>query len=165
MTDDILAANRRTLIGGAGLGVALLAGFAGKAEAAKMTPLEAANVKVVNAFLKAAEKPKDLVGPMAFLTSDCVYRMTEAMPPDKGHEAIQARLRPFVDAADKIDLKVLATYAAGPIVINHRIDTFTSATRPLLFEGVGVFFLKDGKIREWTDYTIRAALANKWPAA
>ena len=26
------------------------------------------------------------------------------------------------------------------------------------------FFLKNGKIAEWTDYTIRAALANQWPA-
>ena len=56
-------------------------------------------------------------------------------------------------------------HGLAPIVINHRLDTFTSKTSPLLFEGVGVFFLKDGKIAEWTDYTIRAALANQWPAA
>jgi limonene-1,2-epoxide hydrolase len=43
----------------------------------------------------------------------------------------------------------------GPIVINHRIDTFASATRPLTWEGTGVFFVKDGKIKEWFDYTIR----------
>jgi limonene-1,2-epoxide hydrolase len=59
----------------------------------------------------------------------------------------------------------LKTYAAGPIVINHRIDHFTSKTKPLLFEGVGVFFVKDGKIKEWTDYTIRAVQANEWPKA
>ena len=67
------------------------------------------------------------------------------------------------DQADKVELKVLSTFAAGPIVINHRIDHFTSKTKPLLFEGVGVFFVKNGKIQEWTDYTIRAVLANEWP--
>jgi limonene-1,2-epoxide hydrolase len=41
------------------------------------------------------------------------------------------------------------------MVINHRIDRFVSTTRPLTWEGVGVFFVKDGKIREWSDYTIR----------
>ena len=112
---------------------------------------------------KPGEKPKDVASGMAFLATDAAYRMTETMPWDKGHEAIMARLRPFVDAADKIEFKVLATAAMGPIVINHRIDTFTSKTRPLLFEGVGVFFVKNGKITEWTDYTIRAALANEWP--
>ena len=41
------------------------------------------------------------------------------------------------------------------MVINHRIDRFISTTRPLTWEGVGVFFVKDGKIKEWFDYTIR----------
>ena len=42
---------------------------------------------------------------------------------------------------------------ARPMVVNERIDRFTSdalKSRP----GVGVFFLKDGKIVEWYDYTI-----------
>ena len=49
----------------------------------------------------------------------------------------------------------LDTFAKGPLVVNHRIDRFISTTRPLTWEGVGVFFLKDGKIKEWFDYTIR----------
>lgn len=164
MTDDTILADRRMLLGGATLGAAMLAGFAGRAEAQTMTAAETANVKVVNDFLKAGEKPKDATAGLPWLATDAAYRMTEAMPWDKGHDAIVARLKPFVDAADKIEFKILATYASGPIVINHRIDTFTSTTRPLLFEGVGVFFIKNGKIQEWTDYTIRAALANQWPA-
>lgn len=164
MTDQTFDANRRALIGSATLGVAMLSAFAGQAQAAEMSAVEKANVAVVNGFMRASESG-DLVKPMAFLSTDCAYRMTETSPVDKGHEAITARLRSFVEAAEAIEFKVLATYAAGPIVINHRIDKFTSKTRPLLFEGVGVFFLKDGKIKEWTDYTIRAALANQWPAA
>ncbi len=49
---------------------------------------------------------------------------------------------------------MLETFAKGPMVINHRIDHFSSSTRPLTWEGVGVFFLKDGKIKEWSDYSI-----------
>jgi limonene-1,2-epoxide hydrolase len=54
-----------------------------------------------------------------------------------------------------IEFKILDTFANGPIVINRRIDSFKSTTRPLTWEGVGVFFIKDGKIKEWSDYTIR----------
>jgi hypothetical protein len=31
---------------------------------------------------------------------------------------------------------------------------FSSATRPLTWEAVGVFFVQDGEIKEWFDYTI-----------
>jgi limonene-1,2-epoxide hydrolase len=39
--------------------------------------------------------------------------------------------------------------------MNHRIDSFVSKTRPVTWEGVGVFFVQNGKIKEWSDYTIR----------
>lgn len=164
MSDTSVDANRRAVLGTATVGALMLGAFAGRAQAAEWTAQEAANVKVVNAFLDAT-KPKDMSKVTAYLASDCVYRMTETSPPDKGYDAIVARLKQFVDNADAIDFKILSTYAAGPIVINHRVDKFTSKTNPLLFEGVGVFFLQGGKIKEWTDYTIRAALANDWPAA
>jgi hypothetical protein len=40
------------------------------------------------------------------------------------------------------------------IVINHRIDRCDSPPPPTR-EGVGVFFVKDGTIKEWSDHTIR----------
>lgn len=155
---------RRSLMGAGGLGALMLAGFAEKAAAAEPTAQEKANIAVVNAFFDAT-RPKDAAKALSYMTDDCVYRMTETLPPAKGHEAIAKTLAQFVDHADKISFQIYATCALGPIVINHRLDTFTSKTNPLLFEGVGVFFLKGGKIAEWTDYTIRAALANQWPAA
>ena len=159
MSDE---ASRRAVLGTATVGAAMLAAFAGKAEAADMSAAEKANVAVVNGFLKAGER-KDDEGSMKYLAEDCAYRFIETAPVDKGHAAIMKRLASFSAEADKVELKVLKTYAAGPIVINHRIDHFTSKTKPLLFEGVGVFFVKDGKIKEWTDYTIRAVQANEWP--
>jgi limonene-1,2-epoxide hydrolase len=162
MTDAKAEATRRGVLASATVGALLMAASARRAEAAEWTTAETANVKLVGDFL-ASVKPKDMTNLAAYLSPACVYRMTEATPPDKGYDAIAQRLRPFVDSADKIEIQTLATYAAGPIVINHRIDRFTSSTNPLLFEGVGVFFLQGGKIKEWTDYTIRAALANRWP--
>ena len=161
LTDD----TRRTLLatGGLGLGASLLASLQANAQAPKWSAQEQANVAAVNAFLHSA-KPRDFTAGAQYLAPEVTYRMTETSPPDKGYEAIVKRLAPFVDNADQIVFEILATQAMGPIVINHRVDRFISKTRPLLFEGVGVFFLKDGKIREWTDYTIRAALANDWPA-
>lgn len=166
MSDETFDATRRALVGSATLGAVMLGAFAGRAEAQTRpwTGAEQANVTLVNAFMAACQT-KDLAGPMAFLSPECVYRMTETSPPDKGHEAITARLKSFVDTADAIDFQIFSTYAAGPIVINHRVDKFTSKVRPLLFEGVGVFHVQNGKIKEWTDYTIRAALANEWPRA
>jgi limonene-1,2-epoxide hydrolase len=155
---------RRAVLSAAGLGGLMLSAFADEAAAADLTATEKANVAVINAFFDAT-RPKDFSKALAMMTPDCSYRMTETTPAAKGHDAITARLADFVDNADRINFQILATYAAGPIVINHRIDTFTSKTHPLLFEGVGVFFLKGGKIAEWTDYTIRAALANQWPSA
>ena len=64
----------------------------------------------------------------------------------------------FEDIFEKVrhylDFKILETFASGPIVINRRVDRF-ALKQPLTVEVVGVFFVKDGKIKEWSDYTIR----------
>jgi len=152
--DKTIETSRRGVLGAATLGGLMLAAFAGKASAEDWTPAEQANVKLVNDFLAAAA-PKDMGPQLAFLADDVSYRMTENSPVDRGHDAMVARLKSYVDNATAVELKVLSTFAAGPIVINHRIDKFTSPTNPLLFEGVGVFFIQRGKIKEWTDYTIK----------
>jgi limonene-1,2-epoxide hydrolase len=162
MADTKADATRRGLIASATVGGLIMAASAGRARAAEWTASEQANVKVVSDFL-ASVKPKDMSSLATYMSPACVYRMTETSPPDKGYDAIAQRLAPFVNSAQQVKINILATSAMGPIVINHRIDKFTSATQPLLFEGVGVFFVANGKIREWTDYTIRAALANQWP--
>ena len=104
----------------------------------------------------AAWSTRDLARTLPFLAADCVYRMTETTAPAHGHDGVTDRLKPTVDRSEKVEFRVLETFAAGPIVINHRVDQFVSS-RPLTWEGVGVFFVKDGKIKEWSDYTIRVA--------
>ncbi len=102
----------------------------------------------------AAWSTRNVNNVLPFLSDDCVYRMTETTPPAIGHDGVVQRLKTSVDNASLVEFRVLETMAAGPIVINHRIDRFLTA-QPLTWEGVGVFFVKDGKIKEWSDYTIR----------
>jgi limonene-1,2-epoxide hydrolase len=150
---DRQAAGRRAFLTAAGVGAAALLGGAGRADAADWNDVEKANVKTVNDFC-AAWATRDVNRALPFLADDCVYRMTETTPPASGHAGVIQKLKPTVDNSTVVEFRVLDTMAAGPIVINHRIDRFLTA-RPLTWEGVGVFFIKDGKIKEWSDYTIR----------
>ncbi len=143
---------RRTFIGSAAL-AAIAAAQVG--EAGQASAEEKANLAIVNGFCAAwaTRDPKKI---LAFFADDGVYRMSETTPPVTGPAGIMTRLGSWIESSDKgIEFKVLDTWAKGPMVVNHRIDYFRSSTRALTWEGVGIFFVKDGKIREWNDYTIK----------
>ena len=140
---------RRNALTTAGLGIAA---FAANAKAADWTPAEKANVEAVTAFC-AAWPSHDVTKIMSFFADPCAYRVTETQEPAKGREAVTARIASFVDRVQ--EFKVLDTLAKGPMVFNERIDSFASGALKS-WRGVGVFFLKDGKIVEWYDYTILA---------
>jgi limonene-1,2-epoxide hydrolase len=145
-------AGRRSFLLAAALGSsgALLA--CGRAEAAAWGDTEKANVKIVNDFC-AAIATRDAARVAPFFADDLVYRPTETTDAIRGKEAVAATFRKWTETADRMEFRVLETFASGPIVMNHRIDQF-SGTRRIRWDGVGVFFVKDGKIKEWTDYTI-----------
>jgi len=140
---------RRNALTTASLGIAA---FATRAQAAEWTPAEKANVDAVNAFC-AAWPSHDVAKIMSFFADPCAYRVTETQEPAKGREAVTAKIASFVDRVQ--EFKVLDTFAKGPMVFNERIDSFASGALRS-WHGVGVFFLKDGKIVEWYDYTILA---------
>jgi len=144
--------SRRTFFSVTALGAA--ATFAPRLlEAAAPTPAEQANIKVVTEFC-AAWAAHDLDKLMGFFADNCAYRVSETRDPIKGREAVTATIKGFL--TNVVRFEVLDTYARGPMVFNERIDHFTpSGQMPLKsWHGVGVFFLKDGKIVEWQDYTI-----------
>jgi len=134
----------------AGAGLAAVTGIGARVDAADMTADERANVKIVNDFC-AAWPSHDLAKVMAFFAETGAYRMTETMEPAKGRDAVTARVKSIIDRVEKFE--VLDTFARGPMVINERIDRFSSGALKA-WHGVGVFFVKDGKIVEWYDYTI-----------
>jgi limonene-1,2-epoxide hydrolase len=141
---------RRKALTTAGLGAAAMAGLSGKLEAADWTAAEKANVQIVNAFC-AAWPSHDIVKIMSFFADACAYRAAAGLEPAKGRDAVKAFIATFINRIEKFD--VLDTFAKGPMVVNERIDSMNSGPQRS-WHGVGVFFLKDGKIVEWSDYAI-----------
>ena len=147
--------DRRSFLA-AGLGAAATAAaFAAPVEAAEQTATEKANIQVVKDFC-AAWPSHDLDRIVGFFAENGSYRMTEAMEPSKGREALIARLKMIINNVTQFE--ILDTWARGPMVINERIDRFTNFQLKS-WHGVGVFLVKDGKIVEWYDYTIASERA------
>ena len=145
---------RRSFVGVAGLaGVAAFGSLAPLA-VAELSAAEKANVDLITAFC-ASWSTRDMTRIAPFLAGDSVYRMSETTPPVIGPDGVRERLESWLETSQQIEFRILDTFAKGPIVVTHRIDRFVSTSRPLTWEGVGVFFVKDGKIKEWSDYTIR----------
>ena len=145
--------DRRRFLALAALGTGAFVGLAGAASAADLAPAEQANLKLVTDFC-ASWPTRDMTRILPFLADDCVYRMTETAPPANGHDGVVQRLKQWLDDSSLVEFKILDAKAAGPIVITHRIDRFLTK-QPLTWEGVGVFFVKDGRIKEWSDCTMR----------
>src|SRR5262245_17591339 len=124
------------------------------AMAAEPTAAEKANLSLVADFC-AAFAMRDMTKIASYLAPNCSYRITETASPAVGAAAVE-RLKSYVERSSKIEFKILDSWARGPIVINERIDSFTRPDASPAYHLVGVFFLKDGKIAEWTDYGIRA---------
>jgi limonene-1,2-epoxide hydrolase len=125
--------------------------------AAEWTAEQKANVQLVTDFC-ASWSTRDLKQILPRLAPECIYRMSETVPAVTGHAGVTEKLGSWMTSSDLgIEFRILETFASGPMVMNHRIDSFKSTKQPLTWEGVGIFFVKDGKIREWSDYTIRVS--------
>jgi limonene-1,2-epoxide hydrolase len=136
-------------------GAAALLAWPHASQAADQSAIEAANIKVVTDFCNLWPS-RDVTKLAPFFTDSAVYRVSETSPPNVGRDAIVARITPMFDGADVVELRISQSRAIGPIVINERVDTFEGPTKHWRFHLTGVFFLKDGKIQEWTDYLIRS---------
>lgn len=147
--------NRRAFLAVGGTGLAALGAAARPVAAAEPSALEQTNMQIVKDFC-AAWPSHDLARILAFFADNGAYRMTETMEPAKGREALTARINMIIN--NVTEFRILDTWARGPMVINERIDTFTNFQLKS-WRGVGVFFLKDGKIVEWYDYTIASERA------
>ena len=138
-----------------GLGVAAATGLARSADAAEPSAMEKANMQIVKDFC-AAWPSHDLEKILAFFPDSGAYRMTETMEPAKGRDALSARIKTIINNVNQFE--ILDTWARGPMVVNERIDRFSNFQLKS-WHGVGVFFVKDGKIVEWYDYTIASERA------
>ena len=160
MDDSIEGLTRRALFVAGGIGTLALVGLAGATEAADAPAAagpEKANVKLVETFIKSWSA-KDLDAVMhssTFLADDASVRMEEDKPPLIGPAAYAAAFKGFVSDGSRVKVKILQTFAKGPVVVNSRVDTVVSAGKPdQVFKVAGVFVVKNGKIKEWADYLV-----------
>ena len=141
---------RRTVFAAGALGAVAVAGLSGTAQAAEESAGAKANIKIVEDFIKAWNEPDKSV---AYLADDASVRMVEDQPPVVGPAAVNAAFKGFMGHGETIDVKILKIFAEGPVVTNIREDTLKTPGKPdQKFKVVGVFVVKKGKIKEWTDY-------------
>ena len=129
--------------------MALLNGAA-LVEAGQATDSERTNIKLVNDFCGAfATHEIDRIG--LFLAETAVWRPDNGSfatgMPAVGREAILARIGRFLDRI--VEFKVVQSFATGTVVVNERFDRFMPERTLHL---AGVFYVKDRKIVEWTDF-------------
>jgi limonene-1,2-epoxide hydrolase len=148
--------DRRRFLTAAGLGTVAALAMPGLAAGADWTDAEKANVKVVNDMCAAWIAPLDFDRIGNFLADDCTFRASETAMPIKGRQAIIDGLRKMLGSPQKAQFEIVQTFARGPIVVNERFDRFTLPQRSINWNGVGVFFLRNGTIAEWSDFTIKA---------
>jgi limonene-1,2-epoxide hydrolase len=153
MARDTTEATRRKFLALTGVGVAATFATAAPVVAAEPTAAERTNMKAVTDFCLAfAAHDPDRI--MSFFADPCSYRVLETRDPIKGFAAVRDQIRDLTKNVERFE--ILDTFARGPMVFNERIDHFKpGGSIPLRsWHGVGVFFLKAGKIAEWQDFTI-----------
>ena len=140
------------LAGGMG---ALALAASDRADAAESSAVERANTQLVKDFCQAwGEDPPD-ADKIAneFLAENCTVRFGDTIAPAVGHSAAADLFKSFLNNGERYELKIVETFARGPIVVNSRIDSTIKGKRytnptPV----IGVFEIRDGKIKEWSDY-------------
>ncbi len=109
-----------------------------------------ANIALVNAFCQSCHIPDVAV---TMLAADASVRMYFDKPPIIGAAAVGAEIKSFMGTDKNLKVEIHRSFAAGPVVVNVRTDTLTRPGEPdQVFQIVGVFQVKDGKIKEWIDY-------------
>lgn len=154
MTKRNQPVTRRDILTGAAAGVLTAAMRPIGLRAAEPTDVEKANLTLVDDFCAAWVAPMSATRISEFLAENCVYRATESAPPRTGRNAIVEFLQEFAGEASSIEFEVVERFARGPIVVNERWDRFALPTRSFEWHGVGVFYIVNGEIAEWSDFTI-----------
>ncbi|MCY4078394.1 MAG: nuclear transport factor 2 family protein [Acidobacteria bacterium] len=139
---------REFLVAGGAAPLALA--FAGQSGSRELTAAEQANVDVVNGFCDAwATRDADQIA--SFLADDAVFRFTQDGDAATGSDTFRQMAGGFLADASDVRFDVLETWAVGPLVVNLRVDYFTTADGQQEFRVGGVFYVNDGKIVEWID--------------
>jgi len=137
----------------AGFAAGTLLAWSGVSQAADLPATEARNIQVVTDFCNLIQS-RDMTKLASLVTDTVVYRLKEDAQPIVGRDAVLARIKTFFDGTDVVEIRILKSQAIGPVVINERVDIFEGPKKHWRFHLTGMFFVKDGRIQEWTDYVI-----------
>ncbi len=149
---EVLMRRRHVITAGAAaIGAAA---WSSQLRAVELSAVEQANVKVVNDMCAAWVAPLDSAKLGALLANDCVFRASETTPPKIGRATVLEFIEGIMDDVTHCEFEVGDTFARGSIVAHERWDRFVRPTRKSEWHVIGVFYVKDGLIAEWSDYII-----------
>jgi limonene-1,2-epoxide hydrolase len=153
MTDKSDKITRRTFVAGgiaAGFGVNKLI----NQESKKMSK----NEKLIRDFIKAWSR-LDAAELAAYFAEDGCYFNIPTQPVC-GRANIEKMIRGFIATWTETVWEVKTLIAAGNVVIAERLDKTKTTKGNVDLPCVGVFELRDGKIKEWRDYFDLATYRN-----
>jgi len=110
------------------------------------------NAEIVERFCHEFDVPApdpERIG--AYFTEDAIYHNIP-MEAVAGRAAITAAIRRMGAVMQSAGWEVIHQVVDGDMVMNERIDRFSANGRAVEIPVVGVFELRDGKIRAWRDY-------------
>jgi len=112
-------------------------------------------IEVVRRFCAAWSDHIGAVELAAFFTDDAVYHNIP-LPPVTGREAIAKNIasfiRPGAPGIEGIQFHVIHIAANGPVVMTERVDAFKLPDKSFELPVMGIFEIRDGKIKAWRDY-------------
>ena len=139
-----------TIISSAAIAVCLTA----TTTAAKPTRQEAANLKIVQALVSGLADPHpDAAGLAELFSEDASVSFSEYEESARGRQQVETKIATLFADGTRYQIKVHASRALGPVVINARDDiAINAAGSSTVFKVTGVFVIIGGKIRSWKDY-------------
>ena len=161
--------DRRAFLAATGLGATSF-GFPIVGAAVQTTETDNANLAVVNRFLHVRwnATPIDYNALRELLAEDCVRAAADPTSA-KGRDTILNNLKERAgDGAPTRFTHIVQQWASGPIVTHERYEGNGGVGRDgqpaAIGHGIGVFHVKDGKIKEWRFYQIESGPGVKVPS-
>ena len=112
-------------------------------------------IEVVRRFCAAWNADVGAAELAAFFTDDAVYHNIP-LAPVSGRAAIANNfasfIRPGAPGIESLHLRVVNIAASGPVVMTERVDAFKLPDKSFELPVMGIFEIRDGKIKAWRDY-------------
>lgn len=108
------------------------------------------NERIIREFIAAWSRldPAELAG---YFTEDGCYHNIPAQPVS-GRDKVEQFIRGFTGTWTETNWELLSIGAVGDRVYAERIDRTKTTQGNVDLPCLGVFEMRDGKIREWRDY-------------